>query len=143
MTKPLVEVNERYEQLYGFKMPERYVFKARRGLDHAIVKEISQMKGEPDWMTKFRLRALDQFLSKPMPIWANLELLNQIHFDAIYYYLKPSEKSSGDWNEVPEEIKKTFDRLGIPEAERKFLAGVSAQYESESVYHSIHADLEK
>ncbi len=143
MTKPLIEVNERYEQLYGFKMPERYVFKARRGLDAEIVKEISQMKGEPDWMTKFRLRALDIFLKKPMPIWANLELLNQIHFDAIYYYLKPSKGSSDNWNEVPDEIKKTFDRLGIPEAERKVLAGVSAQYESESVYHSISETLEK
>ena len=142
-TKPLVQINEEYEQLYGFKMPERYVFKARQGIDHELVKEISLMKGEPEWMTKFRLRALDHFLAKPLPAWADLELLEQIQFDAIYYYLKPTQdKKKGDtWEDVPEEIKKTFDRLGIPEAERKFLAGVSAQYESESVYHSMHEDL--
>ena len=142
-TKPLVQINEEYEQLYGFKMPERYVFKARQGIDHELVKEISLMKGEPEWMTKFRLRALDHFLAKPLPAWADLELLEKIQFDAIYYYLKPTQdKKKGDtWEDVPEEIKKTFDRLGIPEAERKFLAGVSAQYESESVYHSMHEDL--
>ena len=141
--KPFVQINEEYEQLYGFKMPERYVFKAKQGLTRDIVGEISAMKSEPAWMTTFRLRSLDHFLRKPMPNWADTELLNQIHFDAIYYYLKPTGKQTGDWNEVPEEIKKTFDRLGIPEAERKFLAGVSAQYESESVYHSLQADLEK
>jgi len=141
--KPLVQVNEEYEQLYGFKMPERYVFKATQGLSPAIVKEISGMKGEPEWMTKFRLRALEHFLNKPLPAWADLELLEKIPFDAIYYYLKPTEKKSESWDDVPEEIKKTFDRLGIPEAERKFLAGVSAQYESESVYHSMREDLER
>ncbi len=140
-TKPFVQINEEYEQLYGFKMPERYVFKAKLGLNQDIVKEISWMKGEPVWMTKFRLRALEHFLAKPMPTWADTELLNQIQFDAIYYYLKPVGKNTDNWEEVPEEIKKTFDRLGIPEAERKFLAGVSAQYESESVYHSMHEDL--
>jgi Fe-S cluster assembly protein SufB len=129
MTKPMVEVNEEYERLYGFKMPERYVYKARQGLSLELVKEISQMKGEPEWMTKFRLRSLEHFLKKPMPSWANLELLNQIQFDAIYYYLKPIESQGKTWEGVPEEIKRTFDRLGIPEAERKFLAGVSAQYE--------------
>ena len=101
------------------------------------------MKGEPAWMTKFRLRALDHFLAKPMPAWADLELLEQIQFDASYYYLKPTEKKADTWEEVPEEIKQTFDRLGIPEAERKFLAGVSAQYESESVYHSMREDLQR
>ncbi len=140
-TKPLVEINEEYEQLYGFKMPEHYVFKARQGLTRELVKEISLMKGEPAWMTTFRLRALDYFLKKPLPAWADLELLEKIQFDAIYYYLKPTEKTSESWEDVPEEIKNTFDRLGIPEAERKFLAGVSAQYESESVYHSMREDL--
>ncbi|MBI3324927.1 MAG: SufD family Fe-S cluster assembly protein [Candidatus Omnitrophica bacterium] len=143
MTKPLVQINEEYEQLYGFKMPERYVFKARQGLTPELVKEISWMKGEPEWMTKYRLRALEHFTKKPLPAWANLELLEKIQFDAIYYYLKPTEKKSTSWEDVPEEIKKTFDRLGIPEAERKFLAGVSAQYESESVYHSMHESLQK
>ena len=141
--KPFVQINEEYEQLYGFKMPERYVFKARQGLTRELVQEISGMKGEPEWMTKFRLRALDHFLAKPMPTWADTDLLNQIQFDAIYYYLKPTEKKSDSWEDVPDEIKKTFDRLGIPEAERKFLAGVSAQYESESVYHSMQEGLEK
>ena len=140
-TRPLVQINEEYEQLYGFKMPERYVFKAKQGLNHEVVKEISWMKGEPEWMTKFRLRSLDHFLAKPMPTWADLELLEKIQFDAIYYYLKPTEKKADNWEDVPEDIKKTFERLGIPEAERKFLAGVSAQYESESVYHSMHEDL--
>ncbi|MBI4323055.1 MAG: Fe-S cluster assembly protein SufB, partial [Candidatus Omnitrophica bacterium] len=140
-TRPLVQINEEYEQLYGFKMPERYVFKAKQGLTHEVVKEISWMKSEPAWMTKFRLRSLDHFLAKPLPTWADLELLEKIQFDAIYYYLKPTEKKSDNWDDVPEDIKKTFDRLGIPEAERKFLAGVSAQYESESVYHSMHEDL--
>ena len=139
--KPLVQINEEYEQLYGFKMPERYVFKAKQGLTREVVKEISWMKGEPAWMTRFRLRALDHFLAKPMPTWADLELLEKIHFDAIYYYLKPTEKKADNWEDVPADIKQTFDRLGIPEAERKFLAGVSAQYESESVYHSMHEDL--
>jgi len=141
--KPFVQINEEYEQLYGFKMPERYVFKAKQGLDAEIVKEISWMKSEPEWMTKFRLRSLEHFWKKPMPVWADTALLNQIQFDAIYYYLKPTKSSTDNWDEVPEEIKKTFDRLGIPEAERKFLAGVSAQYESESVYHSMHEDLTK
>ena len=142
-TKQVGRINEEYEQLYGFKMPERYVFKAKQGLTRDLVKEISLMKGEPEWMTKFRLRALDHFLKKPLPAWADLELLEQIQFDAIYYYLKPAEKQSESWEDVPEEIKKTFDRLGIPEAERKFLAGVSAQYESESVYHSMREDLQR
>ena len=143
MTKPLVRINEEYEQRYGFKMPEHYVYRARQGLSSDVVKEISQMKGEPAWMTTFRLRALDHFLKKPLPAWADLDLLQQLHFDAIYYYLKSTEKKSENWQDVPEDIKRTFDRLGIPEAERKFLAGVSAQYESESVYHSVHADLEQ
>ena len=141
--KPLVQINEEYEQLYGFKMPEKFVFKAKQGLSADVVKEISGMKGEPEWMTKFRLRSLEHFLKKPMPAWADLELLRQIEFDAIYYYLKPTKKTSDNWDEVPEEIKRTFDQLGIPEAERKFLAGVSAQYESESVYHSMHESLTK
>jgi len=128
---------------YGFHDKEDYIFKSGRGLTEEIVNKISKMKNEPEWMLKFRLRALDLFNKKPMPTWANSELLNSIDFKNIFYYIKPSEKQEKDWDDVPEGIKQTFDRLGIPEAERKFLAGVTAQYESEVVYHSIREDLEK
>jgi len=143
VTKPNVSINEDYEKLYGFHVPEHYVFKAKPGLNEQTIKEISWMKSEPAWMLEHRLRAFKHFQRKPMPIWANTELLNSIPFDQIYYYLKPTEKQGQSWDEVPAEIKETFDRLGIPEAERKFLAGVSAQYESESVYHSMREDLQK
>jgi Fe-S cluster assembly protein SufB len=112
---------------YGFAMPERYVYKARKGLSREIVEEISWLKGEPDWMREFRLRALEIFLAKPMPTWG--ADLSGINFDDIYYYIKPTDKKSRSWDEVPEEIRRTFELLGIPEAERKFLAGVGAQYE--------------
>ncbi len=128
---------------YGFSDKENYVFKSGKGLTRELVEQISKMKNEPEWMLKFRLRALDIFLKKPMPRWANSELLDAIDFENIHYYIRPSEKSENSWDEVPEGIKQTFDRLGIPEAERKFLAGVTAQYESEVVYHSIREDLEK
>ena len=128
---------------YGFRDDIKYSFKARKGIDHAVVEDISQMKSEPQWMRDFRHRALDIFLAKPMPPWANTELLGQINFDDIYYYLRASDIESGNkWEDVPEEIKRTFDRLGIPEAERKFLGGVTAQYDSEVVYHSFRKDLE-
>jgi len=129
---------DRYE--YGFKDPENYVFKSRKGLSPEIVKEISWMKGEPEWMTKFRLKALDHFLKRPMPTWGGD--LSEINFDDIYYYVKPVERQGKSWDEVPDYIKQTFDRLGIPEAERKFLAGVGAQYESEVVYHNLRKELE-
>ncbi|MCW5824003.1 MAG: Fe-S cluster assembly protein SufB [Cyanobacteria bacterium TGS_CYA1] len=128
---------------YGFHDKEDYVFKSGRGLTEDIVRQISKMKNEPEWMLEFRLKSLKTFLEKPMPTWGNTEALNSIDFDNIHYYIKPSEKQGKNWDEVPEGIKQTFDRLGIPEAERKFLAGVTAQYESEVVYHSIREDLEK
>jgi Fe-S cluster assembly protein SufB len=127
---------------YGFHDKEDYSFKSGRGLTREIVEKISAMKKEPEWMLKYRLRALDQFLKKPMPTWGNTNLLGDIDFDNIFYYIKPSGTQSKSWEDVPEGIKNTFDRLGIPEAERKFLAGVTAQYESEVVYHSIREDLE-
>jgi Fe-S cluster assembly protein SufB len=126
---------------YGFHDPEQYVFKSKRGLSREVVAEISEIKSEPAWMRDFRLKSLDYFLARPMPSWGGD--LSGIDFDNIFYYLRPTEGQGRDWNDVPEYIKKTFDRLGIPEAERKFLAGVSAQYESEVIYHSIRADLEK
>ena len=136
-----LELNQEYQ--YGFHDVENYAFKSGRGLTKEVVSNISKMKKEPQWMTDFRLRSLEIFLSKPMPKWGNTHLLNTIDFDNIYYYVKPTEKQGKTWDEVPTEIKNTFDRLGIPEAERKFLAGVSAQYESEVVYHSIREDLTK
>jgi len=128
---------------YGFSDPEQYAFKSRRGLDREIVEQISAFKHEPDWMLQFRLRALDIFLKKPMPTWPAADL-SEIDFQNIFYYVRPSENNAEkNWDDVPAYIKDTFDKLGIPEAERKFLAGVSAQYESEVVYHSIREDLEK
>jgi Fe-S cluster assembly protein SufB len=129
-----------YAERYGFHDPEQYVFKSRPGLDRAIVEEISWMKREPDWMREFRLRALDIFERKPMPTWGGD--LSGIDFDQIFYYVKASEGQERDWDDVPQYIKDTFDKLGIPEAERKFLAGVGAQYESEVVYHNIQKSLE-
>ncbi|MCC6179508.1 MAG: Fe-S cluster assembly protein SufB [Chloroflexi bacterium] len=126
---------------YGFHDVEDYTFKSGKGLTREIVTQISKMKGEPEWMTRFRLKAYETFIRKPMPTWG--ADLSEIDFDNIHYYVKPSEKTEKSWEEVPEYIKNTFDRLGIPEAERKFLAGVSAQYESEVVYHNIREDLEK
>ena len=135
------DLNEEYQ--YGFHSDENYVFKSERGLTKQLVEAISEMKNEPQWMREFRLRALEVYLRKPMPTWGNTQLLSEIDFDNIFYYIRPAEKMSRSWDDVPNDIKVTFDRLGIPEAERKFLAGVSAQYESEVVYHNIREDLEK
>ncbi|HVB77459.1 MAG TPA: Fe-S cluster assembly protein SufB, partial [Candidatus Nitrosotalea sp.] len=137
---PSINVGDDYREKYGFFDPEKYVFKAKRGLSEEIVKEISWMKGEPDWMAKLRLRSLGIFRQKPMPNWG--ADLSVIDFENIFYFLKSTEKQSQSWDDVPEDIKRTFDRLGVPEAERKFLAGVAAQYESEVVYHSLHKELE-
>ncbi len=127
---------------YGFHDPDdKYVFKSRRGLDRGVVEQISRMKDEPQWMLDFRLKALDHFQQRPMPTWG--PDLSELNLDQIFYYVKPTEKSEKSWEDVPDDIKRTFDRLGIPEAERKFLAGVGAQYESEMVYHSIQEHLEK
>jgi Fe-S cluster assembly protein SufB len=129
---------------YGFHDAEGdYAFKSGRGLTREIVENISRMKNEPEWMLKYRLRALEIFNKKPMPTWGNCKMLNDIDFANIFYFVKATEKQGRNWEDVPEGIKNTFDRLGIPEAERKFLAGVTAQYESEVVYHSIREDLEK
>lgn len=137
----LANVNADYAERYGFRDPEEYFVKAPKGLNHEVVEMISRLKKEPDWMRQFRHRALDIFSAKPMPRWGNTAMLSQIDFADIHYYLRPTEKSGRSWEEVPENIKRTFDRLGIPEAERKFLAGVTAQYESEVVYHSVRDEL--
>ena len=138
---PQISVGDDYREKYGFFDAEKYVFKAKRGLSAEVVKEISWMKSEPDWMTQMRLRSLKIFEKKAMPTWG--ADLSVIDFDNIFYYLRASEKQGKSWDEVPDDIKRTFDRLGVPDAERKFLAGVAAQYESEVVYHSLHKELEK
>lgn len=129
------------EYKYGFKDPETFVYKAEKGLNEDVVRKISEMKHEPQWMTDFRLKALAHFIQRPMPKWG--PDLSNLDLDDIFYYVKPSEASSGNWDDVPDTIKATFDKLGIPEAEQKFLAGVGAQYESEMVYHNIQEHLEK
>ena len=129
------------EYQYGFRDPENYVFKSRKGLDREVVEQISAMKGEPQWMLEFRLKALEHFQQRPMPTWGGD--LSNLDLNDIYYYVKPTDKESQSWDDVPEAIKGTFDKLGIPEAERKFLAGVGAQYESEMVYHKIQEHLEE
>lgn len=126
---------------YGFAMPDTSVFRSQKGLNREVVQQISAMKGEPQWMLEFRLRALEHALSRPTPRWgADISGLN---LDDIYYYVKPSMGEGRSWDDVPDSIKTTFDRLGVPEAERKFLAGLGAQYESEMVYHSIQEHLAK
>jgi Fe-S cluster assembly protein SufB len=130
-----------YKEKYGFYDAEKYVFKAKKGLSREIVEEISWMKNEPEWVRKYRLRALEIFLKKPLPQWGGN--LNDIDFDDIYYFLRATDRPERSWDEVPSDIKRTFDRLGIPEAEKKFLAGVGAQYESEVVYHNIQESLRK
>jgi len=126
---------------YGFHDKDISVFRTEKGLSPEVVAAISDHKSEPEWMLKFRLKALAHFRKRPMPTWG--ADLSGIDFDNIYYYVKPVEEQSRSWDDVPDSIKNTFDKLGIPEAERKFLAGVSAQYDSEVVYHSIRDDLEK
>jgi Fe-S cluster assembly protein SufB len=128
------------EYKYGFKDEVQYTFRSRKGLNAEVIRELSHMKGEPQWMLDFRLKALEIFTKKPMPTWGGRINLD---FDEITYYTRPSDKTESNWDDVPADIKNTFDKLGIPEAERKFLAGVGAQYESEMVYHSVQKHLEE
>ena len=139
----LVGINADYKEKFGFHDPESdYAFKAPKGLSRELVEQISAFKNEPEWMLEFRLKALEHFLSRPQPTWGS-PMLAEVDYDNIHYFVRASEKSSKTWDDVPEDIKNTFDRLGIPEAERKFLSGVGAQYESEVVYHQVREDLEK
>jgi Fe-S cluster assembly protein SufB len=138
----LKEIGSDYAERFGFRDPETgYAYKAPKGLSREVVESISQYKDEPDWMREFRLKALEHFQQRPTPTWGGN--LGGIDWDDIHYFVRASEKAGRSWDEVPEDIKKTFDRLGIPEAERKFLSGVGAQYESEVVYHQVREDLEK
>ncbi len=134
-----VDLQQSYRERWGWHDPERYVFKPKRGLSREVVEEISWLKSEPDWMRSFRLKALERFERKPLPTWG--ADLSTIDFQNIFYFLRATDRPGRSWDDVPDSIKTTFDRLGIPEAERKHLAGVSAQYESEVVYHQVKQEL--
>lgn len=129
------------EYRYGFRDPENYVVKLDKGLSREVVEEISWLKMEPEWMRRFRLDAYEIFVKKDLPKWG--PDLSSLDFDDIVYYVKPSDKKGMSWDDVPTYIRDTFERLGIPEAERKFLAGVSAQYESEAVYSRLKENWQK
>ena len=135
----LSNLGDSYE--YGFSDPDRSSFKSRKGLDEEVVRQISAIKQEPQWMLDFRLKAYHQFIQRPMPGWG--PDLSGLNLDEIYFYVRPEEIDQKSWEDVPESIKNTFERLGIPEAEQKYLAGVGAQYDSEMVYHNINEHLEK
>ena len=130
----------RSDYKYGFHEIEDYFFKSGRGLSAELVAAISEHKNEPEWMRKFRLKSLEYFMARPMPEWGGD--LSEIDFDNIFYYIRPTEKQANSWEDLPPEIKDTWDKLGIPEAEKNYLAGVGAQYESEVVYHKLQEDLE-
>ncbi len=141
MATQKIPVNVGYEEKYGFSKPEKHVFKTKKGLNKKVVEEISYQKGEPEWMKKFRLRAYNTFKSKKQPGWG--ADLSKIDYNDIYYYLKPIEKKRTSWEELPKEIRDTYNAIGIPEAEKKYLGGVGAQYDSEVIYHSIKKEWEK
>ncbi len=136
----LKDINASYAEKYGFHDDVQYAFQGKKGLTAEIVRQISEMKNEPGWMTELRLKAYEEFIRRPMPTWG--ADLSGIDFDDIYYFVRATDRQGKSWDDIPEEIKRTFDRLGIPEAEQKYLQGVTAQYESEVVYHSIRKDLE-
>ncbi len=127
----------------GWHDPENSTIRFDFGLSEEVVREISNLKNEPEWMTEIRVRAFKHFMKRPMPTWGNMSMLEEIDFDNICYFLRSSDSTKNDWDDVPDDIRNTFERLGIPEAEQKWLSGVTAQYESETVYHSIREDLEK
>lgn len=138
-TKQVVDID--YTKYNFHDSDENYEYKFPKGLTREVVEQISKIKKEPDWMRQFRLRAYDHYLKRPLPTWGGE--LTTLKFDDMLYYASPTEKKSRSWDEVPSYIKDTFDKLGIPEAERKFLGGVGAQYESEVVYHNLRDDLAK
>jgi Fe-S cluster assembly protein SufB len=140
-TEVVQGIGSDYAIKYGFHVPEDYFFKSARGLSHELVDAISSHKDEPDWMRKLRHKALDYFNARPLPAWGGD--VASIDFDNIYYYIRPTEKQANSWEDLPADIKDTWDKLGIPEAEKKYLAGVGAQYESEVVYHKLREDLQK
>jgi Fe-S cluster assembly protein SufB len=138
----LASINADYDERYGFHDAEHYLYKAPKGINREIVEKISEFKSEPQWMRDFRLKALEYFFARPQPTWGS-PMLAEVDYDDIHYFVRASERAERSWDDVPEDVKNTFDRLGIPEAERKFLSGVGAQYESEVVYHQINEELTK
>lgn len=136
-----MSVNTSFDYRFGFAMPEKPVYTTGMGLSPSIVKKISQLKHEPAWMTAFRLKAYDVFTHTKAPLWG--PQLTGINFDDIYYYVRSAQSQARRWEDLPAEIKETYDRIGIPEAEKKHLAGVSAQYDSEVVYESAQKVLNK
>ncbi len=139
--KAKIDLRRSYEKEYGFKTITKSSIELEKGISESVVKEISKIKNEPEWLKNFRLKALAHFLKRPLPTWG--ADLSAINFDDIAYYVRPTDHQANSWEELPPEIKNTFDKLGIPEAERKFLAGVGAQFESENVYHSLQKTLAK
>ena len=140
-TEIVERIGADYAVKYGFSNPHEagdYFFKSGRGVSHEVVEAIAEHKNEPGWMRTVRHRALDYFFARPLPTWGGD--LSGIDFENIYYYIKPTEKQAESWEDLPADIKDTWDKLGIPEAEKKYLAGVGAQYESEVVYHKLQED---
>ncbi len=139
-SKQPLDIREGYKEKYGFSVKVKSAYETGKGLNEGVIKEISNLKAEPEWLRQFRLKALAHFQKRPLPLWG--ADLTKINFDEITYYVKPTdEKQATKWEDLPPEIKNTFEKLGIPEAERKFLGGVGAQFESENVYHSLHEQL--
>lgn len=137
----VLDINANYKQKYGFSVTQQPVFKTQRGLSADVVSQISAMKNEPDWMHAFRLKSLETFLAKKTPEWGGD--LSKINYDEIFYYLKPTQEEGKSWDDIPSEIKNTFDRLGVPEAEKQHLAGIKAQFDSEIVYGSLLNELKE
>lgn len=136
-----IVINKDYKEKYGFHVDASYSHKSQKGLNEEIIREISKNKNEPDWMLEYRLKAYEIFKKKKNPTWGGN--LDEIDYDNIYYYLRPTDKELRTWEEVPQEMKNTFERLGIPQAEREFLAGVKAQFDSSVVYSSLMNELEE
>ncbi len=142
--KSKVDTIVKDDYAFGFHDDDvKYTFKAQKGLNADIVRQISKLKNEPAWMTEFRLKAYAIFVKKPQPTFLSTDALEKIDFDDIFYFMRAQDKQSTSWDDVDAGVKRTFDRLGIPEAEQKFLSGVSAQYDSEVVYHSVRDELTK
>lgn len=129
------------EYKYGFHDEDTSVYNTGKGLTREIVEEISRIKNEPDWMREYRVKAYEKFMEMPIQDWG--PNLDELHFDEYTYYIKPSDRTESKWEDVPDTIKDTFNRLGIPEAEKEFLAGVTTQYDSEAVYHNMLEEVEE
>src|SRR3989344_8889587 len=140
-SKPSPQEDVEFSYKYGFSMKDTSVFKMQKGISSQVVSQISHIKKEPKWMTDFRLKSYKIFLEKKMPEWGGD--LSHINFDDIVYFVRSTDSQKSRWEDLPAEIKETYDKIGVPEAEKKFLAGVSAQYDSEVVYESVQKELSK